>query len=55
MEEAFACGPDVERHLEVIEPYREAGFDHIALMDGGPDPDAFLAFFADELGPRLRG
>jgi G6PDH family F420-dependent oxidoreductase len=54
MEEAFACGPDVERHLEVIEPYREAGFDHIALMDGGPDPDAFFAFFADELGPRLR-
>ncbi|WP_306232698.1 TIGR03557 family F420-dependent LLM class oxidoreductase [Agrococcus beijingensis] len=54
MTDAFACGPDVERHVEVFDGFREAGFDHLALMDGGPDPDAFFAFFADQLGPRLR-
>ena len=54
MEAAFACGPDVERHVEVVTPYVEAGFDHIALMDASEDADAFMAFFADELGPRLR-
>lgn len=54
MADAFACGPDVERHVEAFGEFADAGFDHLALMDGGPDPDAFLAFFADELGPRLR-
>jgi G6PDH family F420-dependent oxidoreductase len=54
MTDAFACGPDVDRHAEVFGQFADAGFDHLALMDGGPDPDAFFAFFADELGPRLR-
>lgn len=54
MEEAFACGPGVERHVEVVQPFVEAGFDNVALMDASEDPDAFMAFFANELGPRLR-
>jgi G6PDH family F420-dependent oxidoreductase len=49
----FACGPDVERHLEVIGQFTDAGFDHIVLHNGGPDPDGFLEFFAGELKPRL--
>lgn len=51
----FACGPDVERHLEVIQPFADAGFDHIVLQNAGPDPDGFMDFFGAELGPRLRG
>ena len=51
----FACGPDVERHLEVIRPFVDAGFDHIVLQNAGPDPDGFIDFFASELGPRMRG
>ena len=54
MEDAFACGPDVEVHAKAFAEFRDAGFDHLALMDGGPDPDAFFRFFHDELGPRLR-
>jgi G6PDH family F420-dependent oxidoreductase len=54
MEESFACGPDVARHAEVFGEFRDAGFDHLALMDASEDPDAFFRFFADELGPRLR-
>jgi G6PDH family F420-dependent oxidoreductase len=51
--EQFACGPDVERHLEVIGEFTDAGFDHIALMNAGPDQDGFFDFFEKDLRPRL--
>ncbi|MET1016713.1 MAG: TIGR03557 family F420-dependent LLM class oxidoreductase [Leifsonia flava] len=51
--EQFACGPDVERHLEVIGQFTDAGFDHVALMNTGPDADGFFDFFEKELRPRL--
>ncbi|SFD45363.1 TIGR03557 family F420-dependent LLM class oxidoreductase [Streptomyces aidingensis] len=51
---AFACGPDPERHLAAVLPYAEAGFDRLALMNAGPDPDGFFEFFERELNPRLR-
>jgi G6PDH family F420-dependent oxidoreductase len=51
--EQFACGPDVERHLEVIGQFTDAGFDHIALMNAGGDQDGFFDFFERELRPRL--
>ncbi len=54
MRESAACGPDIERHVEVFEQFREAGYDHLALISAGPDVDAFLAFFESELRDRLR-
>ncbi|WP_263732100.1 TIGR03557 family F420-dependent LLM class oxidoreductase [Cellulomonas sp. SG140] len=54
MRSMFACGPDVERHVEVAQTFVDAGFDHLVTMNGGPDPDGFLEFFATELGDRLR-
>ncbi len=51
----FACGPDVAVHVEAARPYVEAGFDHLVLLIAGPDPDGFLRFVTDELGPALRG
>jgi G6PDH family F420-dependent oxidoreductase len=53
--EQFACGPDVDRHLEVINQFTDAGFDHVALMNVGPDPDGFFDFFENDLRPRLTG
>lgn len=50
----FACGPDVERHVEVVRQYTDAGFDRIVLQNAGPDPDGFVAFFSTTLAPRLR-
>ena len=50
----FACGPDVARHLEVVQPFVDAGFDHIVLMNAGPDPDGFLDFFSRELAEPVR-
>jgi G6PDH family F420-dependent oxidoreductase len=49
----FACGPDPQRHMEVITPFVDAGFDRIVLMNAGPDPDGFLDFYRDELSPLL--
>lgn len=51
--ESFAYGPDVQRHLEKIRTYADAGFDHLALVNAGPDVDGFFRFYADELAPAL--
>ncbi|MEV4273426.1 TIGR03557 family F420-dependent LLM class oxidoreductase [Micromonospora chalcea] len=50
----FACGPDVERHLQVAQQYIDAGFDHIVTQNAGPDPDGFITFFTSDLGEKLR-
>ena len=50
----FACGPDVQRHLEVAQQFVDAGFDHVVTQNAGPDPDGFLDFFQRELQEPLR-
>ena len=52
MRESFACGPDVDRHVEVFAEFHDAGFDRLALISAGPDVDAFFDFFAAELRAR---
>src|SRR4051794_34088564 len=52
--EQVACGPDPEVHLGKIQPYLDAGFDHIYLHQVGPDQDGFFRFAERELLPRLR-
>jgi alkanesulfonate monooxygenase SsuD/methylene tetrahydromethanopterin reductase-like flavin-dependent oxidoreductase (luciferase family) len=49
-----ACGPDPRRHLEVARQFVDAGFDHLALLNAGPDPDGFFEFFARDLAEPLR-
>ena len=53
LRESVAVGPDPAVHLAAIREFADAGFDHIALLNGGPDPDAFFDFFADKLKPEL--
>jgi len=54
IKENFACGPDVATHLAAAQPFVDAGFDHLALLNAGPDPRGFLEFFATELAEPLR-
>jgi G6PDH family F420-dependent oxidoreductase len=54
LRDQFGCGPDVERHLEIARPFAEAGYDHLALINAGPDMNGFFDFFTKELGPALR-
>ncbi|QTJ64871.1 TIGR03557 family F420-dependent LLM class oxidoreductase [Rhodococcus sp. ZPP] len=52
--EGMACGPDVQRHLEVAGKFVDAGFDRLALINAGPDVDGFFEFFSNELSEPLR-
>lgn len=54
MAQKVACGPDPERHVQAIRRYRDAGYDHLILMQVGPEQEAFCEFFERELAPRLR-
>ena len=51
----FAVGPDPEVHVQAVQRYVDAGFDHIVLLNTGPDPDGFIDFFQQELADRIRG
>jgi hypothetical protein len=46
--EKITCGPSAERHLEVIGKFVDAGFDHVILVQIGPDQEYFVDFFERE-------
>jgi G6PDH family F420-dependent oxidoreductase len=52
--QSVSCGPAPERHLEAIDRFIEAGYDHIILLQVGPDQAAFFDFYERELAPALR-
>ncbi|MFD0851871.1 LLM class F420-dependent oxidoreductase, partial [Actinomadura adrarensis] len=49
----FGCGPDPARHMEVARQFMDAGFDHLALLNAGPDVDGFFEYYATELKGRF--
>jgi coenzyme F420-dependent glucose-6-phosphate dehydrogenase len=51
--ESVICGPDPQRHVEAIEEYAEAGYDHVYLHQVGSDQEGFFDFYAEEVLPRL--
>lgn len=53
--EQVSCGPDLDGHVTAVRAYGDAGYDRIAIMNLGPDPDGFMEFFANELRPALTG
>jgi G6PDH family F420-dependent oxidoreductase len=54
MREVFGCGPDASVHLATAQQFVDAGYDHLALINAGPDPEGFFDFFASELAEPLR-
>src|ERR687898_581169 len=48
-----ACGPDPERHVEMIQRFVDAGCDHVYLHQIGPDQDGFFDFYEREVLPRF--
>lgn len=53
MAEIVACGPDPERHLEMIGRFSDAGFDHVYVHQIGPDQKGFMDFYGREVLPRV--
>ncbi|MFE3458117.1 TIGR03557 family F420-dependent LLM class oxidoreductase [Nocardiopsis aegyptia] len=54
MRDELGFGPDPERHLAVIRQFAAAGYDHLCLVNSGPDPEGFFRFFEEELAEPVR-
>lgn len=53
--EQIPCGPDVERHVEAVQRFVDAGFTHVAVVQiGGEHQEPFFDWAAGELLPALR-
>jgi G6PDH family F420-dependent oxidoreductase len=48
------CGPDIERHVEAIREYEQAGFDELYVNQIGPGQDAFFDAYRDHVLPAVR-
>jgi coenzyme F420-dependent glucose-6-phosphate dehydrogenase len=48
------CGPDAQKHVERIDEYVEAGYDHVYVHQVGPDQESFFRFYEKEILPRYR-
>jgi G6PDH family F420-dependent oxidoreductase len=55
MAEIVACGPEPARHIEMIDRFIDAGFDHIYVHQIGPDQDGFFDFYRDHVLPHYAG
>lgn len=52
---SIPCGPDADAIVQAAQPYVEAGYTDLALIQiGGEHQDGFLSFAAEELLPALR-
>jgi len=47
--ESVVCGADVDRYLEKITEFEDAGFDHVYLHQVGRDQESFFQFAQSEL------
>lgn len=52
--EAVICGPDANRHIEAIEKYTDAGYDHVYVHQIGPNQEGFFRFYQREIMPEFQ-
>jgi G6PDH family F420-dependent oxidoreductase len=53
--QAMPCGDDVEAVVKAMQPWADAGFTHVALLQiGGPEQDGYLSWAQRKLLPALR-
>lgn len=48
-----ACGPDPDRHLEILKRFEDAGYTHLYVHQIRPDQEGFLDFYKREILPQL--
>lgn len=51
--QSIICGNDPKRHLEEIEKYRQAGYDHVYVHQVGPDQEGFFRFYEQHILPQF--
>jgi coenzyme F420-dependent glucose-6-phosphate dehydrogenase len=47
--ESVVCGPDLDKYLEKITEFEDAGFDHVYIHQVGADQESFFEFAEREL------
>jgi G6PDH family F420-dependent oxidoreductase len=53
-ESPIPLGPDVDRHVEGINQFIDAGYTHVYVHQLGPDQQGFFSFYESEVLPKLR-
>jgi coenzyme F420-dependent glucose-6-phosphate dehydrogenase len=51
--DSVVCGPDVDRHVEGIRAFANAGYDQVYVHQVGPDQEGFLRFYERSVMSRL--
>jgi len=49
----IVCGPDPQRHIEMIQQFVDAGFDHVYVHQVGPDQEGFFRFYEKDILPHF--
>ena len=52
--ESIVCGPDPERHIELIKRFADAGYDHVYVHQVGPNQEGFFRFYEREVLPKFQ-
>lgn len=50
----LVCGPNPERHLEGIQKFIDAGYDHVYIHQVGADQAGFFKFYQQKILPQFR-
>jgi G6PDH family F420-dependent oxidoreductase len=53
--EVIVCGPDPQKHIDKINEFIDAGFDHVYVHQVGPDQEGFIEFYEGEVLPKFVG
>jgi hypothetical protein len=49
----IACGPDPQKHLDAIQKFVDAGFDHVYVHQIGRDQGGFIEFYQRHILPEF--
>lgn len=52
--QGVACGNDPQKHINEINKFIEAGYDHIFIHQLGPKQEGFIDFYKDEILPEYQ-
>jgi G6PDH family F420-dependent oxidoreductase len=53
--EEVPCGPDLDRHLQALKEYEQAGFDELYVNQIGPDQQGFFDAYREGVLPHFEG
>ena len=51
--QTIICGPDPQRHIQAIQQFVDAGYDHVYVHQVGPDQEGFFRFYQAEVLPKF--